>query len=71
MGHIRRGRFHLLFSAGCPLGSRRLGIDVPRTFEPLDVGPTTLDEPRVPGYLCTSTLKESEADEDASVSVTP
>jgi hypothetical protein len=39
VGYIRRGRFHLLFSAGIPLGSRVPGTDVPLTFEPLDVGP--------------------------------
>jgi len=44
VGYVRRGRFHLLFSAEIPLRSRRLGIDVPLTFEPLDVGPTTLYE---------------------------
>ena len=39
MGYVRRGRFHLLFSAVCPLDERQLGVDVPLTFKPLDVGP--------------------------------
>jgi len=35
VGYIRRGRFNLLFSAGSPLGERRLGVDVPHTFKQL------------------------------------
>ena len=50
VGYIRRGRFHLLFSAGCPLGSRRLGVEVPDTFEPLDVGRLIYGQPRLPGW---------------------
>ena len=71
VGYIRRGRFHLLFSAGCPLGSRQLGVDVPLTFEPLDVGPVIFSQPRLPGYLCTSTVKETGASLGASVCTTP
>ena len=71
MGYIRCGRLHLLFSAGCPLGLRRLGDDVPETFEPLDIGPVTLGEPRLPGHFGTSTVKESGADLGASFSATP
>ena len=68
VGYIRCGRFHLLFSAGCPLGSRQLGIDVPSTFEPLDIGPITFGEPRPPGCLDTGTNEETEAKTGASVS---
>ena len=71
VGYIRRGRFHLLFSAGCPLGSRQLGTDVPLTFEPLDVGPVIFSQPRLPGYLCTSTVKDTGGGLGASVSATP
>ncbi|KAF9781373.1 hypothetical protein BJ322DRAFT_272750 [Thelephora terrestris] len=71
VGYIRRGHFHLLFSAGCALGSRQLGVDVPPTFEPLDVGPIIYGQPRLPGCLCTSTVKETGGDLGASVSATP
>ena len=71
VGYIRRGRFHLLFSAGRPLGSRQLGVDVPLTFEPLDVGPIIFSQPRLPGYLCTSTVKETGAGLGASICTTP
>jgi hypothetical protein len=54
VGYIRRGRFHLLFSAGVP---RELGADVPTTFEPLDVNPVTLGS-RPPGYLRTNAVRE-------------
>ena len=71
VGYIRRGRFHLLFSAGCPLGSRQLGVDVPHTFEPLNTGQVIFSQPRLPGYLCTSTVKESGAGAGASVATAP
>ena len=71
VGYIRRGRFHLLFSAGRPLGSRQLGVDVPFTFEPLDVGPIIFSQPRLSGYLCTNTVKETGAGLGASVSMAP
>ena len=58
MGYIRRGRFHLLFSAGSPLGERTLGTDVPTTFKPLNAGPITYSQLRVPGYLSTTTVRE-------------
>ena len=44
MGYIRRGHFHLLFSAGCPLDERQRGVDVPLTFEPLSVEPTVYSQ---------------------------
>ncbi|KAF9649188.1 hypothetical protein BDM02DRAFT_1945456 [Thelephora ganbajun] len=57
VGYIRTGCFHLLFSAGCPLGERRLGIDVPLTFEKLDVGPIINRQPRAPGHLPTNSVR--------------
>ena len=71
VGYIRRGRFHLLFSAGCPLGSRQLGADVPLTFKPLDVGHVIFGQPRLPGYLSTSTVKETGGGVGASVCAAP
>jgi hypothetical protein len=71
VGYIRRGRFHLLFSAGCPLGERRLGVDVPPTFQQLDVGPADNSQPRRPGCLSTSTVREAGADFGASLSSVP
>ena len=58
VGYLRRGRFHLLFSAGCPLGDRRLGVDVPATFIPLNVGPIVYSQPRPPGCLSPGTIQE-------------
>lgn len=66
VGFIRRGNFHLLFSAGSPLGDRRLGVDVPTTFEPLDVGTLKFYEPRQPGCLRTSTVRQIGLDATAS-----
>ena len=66
VGYIREGRFHLLFSAGIPLGTRELGVDVPDTFEPLDVGHFIHGKIRPPGYLRTSTVREIGADVGAS-----
>ena len=39
VGYIHEGCFHLLFSAGCPPDGVQPGVDVPHTFEQLDVGP--------------------------------
>ena len=69
VGYIRRGRFHLLFSAGIPLGSRVPGTDVPLTFEPLDIGPIISGEVRPPGYLRTNTVLQIGADVSGSVAV--
>ena len=66
MGYIREGRFHLLFSAGIPLGTRVLGVDVPRTFEPLGVGHIIHGEIRPAGYLRTNTVRQIGADVGAS-----
>jgi len=69
VGYTRRGRFHLLFSAGVPLGSRKLGTDVPSTFEPLDIGPIISGEIRSPGYLRTDTVREIGVDVGGSVAI--
>lgn len=69
VGYINEGRFHLLFSAGIPLGSRVLGTNVPSTFEPLDVGPIVPGEVRSPGYLRTNTIREIGVDVGGSVAV--
>ena len=58
MGYIRRGCFNLLFSAGYPLGERELGVDVPRTFKQLVVGPILNTEPRSPGCLSAGAVRE-------------
>ena len=71
VGYTRRGRFHLLFSAGCPLGERQLGADVPLTFEPLRVGPIVYSQPRLPGHLSTKTVRETGAGLGASISPVP
>ena len=57
VGYIRAGCFHLLFSAGCPLGERQPGVDVPLTFKPLDVGPIANRQPRLPGSLSTTNVR--------------
>ena len=69
VGYTRRGRFHLLSSAGTPLGSRELGTDVPHTFEPLDVGPIIPGEVHSPGYLRTNTVRQIGVDAGGSVAV--
>ena len=58
VGFVRQGRFHLLFSAGLPLGKRSLGVDVPVTFEPLRVGDIVRAQPRAPGCLRSATVHE-------------
>ena len=58
VGYTRRGRSHLLFSAGLPLGSRELGVDVSTTFESLDVGSVISDQTRPPGYLRTESVQQ-------------
>ena len=58
VGYLRRGHFHLLFSAGRPQGGRQIGVDVPPTFEPLNVGRIARGQPRPPGYLCTKTVRK-------------
>ena len=48
----------MLFSAGCPLGTRESGVDVPHKFEQLDVGPTYVTQIRSPGYFSTDAVRE-------------
>ena len=67
VGFIRRGQFHLLFSAGSPLGERQLGVDVPETFEQLTVGTLVRDKPRPPGCLCTTSVREVGAGRGATI----
>jgi len=76
VGYIRRGCFNLLFSAGYPLGERELGVDVPRTFKQLIVGPILNTEPRLPGCLSAGAVREIPTRPKASMypyvhSVTP
>lgn len=58
VGFIRRGQFHLLFSAGSSLGQRLPGRDVPSTFEELDIGTLASGQPRRPGCLHTPTVRQ-------------
>ena len=68
VGFIRRGQFHLLFSAGSPLGERELGEDVPATFEELNVGVPEPVQPQVPGCLRTDVVRETGFGISATVS---
>ena len=61
VGFIDKGRFHLLFSAGSPLGERRPGHDVPDTFEPLNVGIPEFGNPRRADCLRTPTIRHRGA----------
>jgi hypothetical protein len=61
----------LLFSAGCPLGERELGIDVPLTFRPLAVGPIVNLQPRPPGHLSPKTVREAGGGLGASICAVP
>ena len=71
MGYVRRGCFHLLFPAGKPLGERQLGVDVPLTFQPLDVGPIVNPQPRLPSCLSTYTVRETGASLGSSICAVP
>ena len=68
VGFIRRGQFHLLFSAGTPLGDRIPGRDVPSTFEQLDIGTPESRPPRQSGCLRTSNVRQVEAELGVTVS---
>ena len=70
VGFIRDGQFHLLFSAGCQLGGRQPGSDVPDTFEELTVGTPVFRQPLVPGCLRTATIRELRASVGVGVSPT-
>jgi len=71
VGYVRRGCFHLLFSAGCPLDERQLGVDVPLTFRPLTVGPIINNQPRLPGYLSANAVCKAGVDLGASICAAP
>ena len=71
VGYIRRGCFHLLFFAGCPLGERQLGVDVPLTFKPLAVGPIFNTQPRLPGCISTNAVRETRVRVPPSASPVP
>ncbi|KAF9786291.1 hypothetical protein BJ322DRAFT_779696 [Thelephora terrestris] len=66
VGFVRQGRFHLLFSAGLPLGERERGEDVPSTFEQLIVGKLQTTQPRDPGCVAASTSREVGASDDVT-----
>ena len=61
VGYIHEGCFHLLFSAGCPPDGVQPGVDVPHTFEQLDVGPIFNTQPRLPGCICTNTVRKNQS----------
>ncbi|KAL4248782.1 hypothetical protein ABKN59_008349 [Abortiporus biennis] len=69
VGYMRGGCFHLLFSAGCPLGSRRVGVDVPVGFVPLNASPVVKLQPRKPGPVKTSSLRVSGSSLGASLNL--
>lgn len=72
VGYVRKGCFHLLFHAGKSLGdSEQLGVDVPLTFQLLTVGPVINTQPRLPGCLSTTTVRESGVGVEASVCAVP
>ena len=71
VGYIRRACFHLLFSAGKPLDERQLGVDVPLTFDSLDVGPIIHFQSRLPGYLSTDPVRETGTGLEDSARVVP
>lgn len=54
---LRRGQLFLLFHAATPLGERRLGEDVPDTFEQLETGPPKVTLARQPDCLSTSSVR--------------
>ena len=59
----------MLFSAGLPLGERKLGDDVPSTFAQLEVGTTEAREPRDPGCIAARTSRQLGASLDSTVPV--
>lgn len=61
IGYIDKGQFHLLFSAGLPLGARRRGIDVPHAFEELPVESNKTRQPLPPGCTRTDTVQAIQA----------
>ena len=71
MGFIRQGRFHLLFSAGLPIGKRKPGVDVPSTFEQLEGVDETTEaaQPRGPGCIAAKTSRQAGAGLDVTVPI--
>ncbi|THH30912.1 hypothetical protein EUX98_g3303 [Antrodiella citrinella] len=71
VGYIRGRQFHRLFSAGCALGDRVLGRDVPEDFRPLDPLPIVIgrSEPRKPGPLATASVKVSGGEAGVSLNI--
>lgn len=58
VGYVRYGMFHLLFSAGKPLGPDQVpGVDVPHGFKPLEIGPVVNGQPRKPGALASASVR--------------
>lgn len=57
VGYVNAGCFHLLFSAGCPLGDRQPGVDVPLNFKQLVIGPIIKRQARAPGHLSTQCVR--------------
>jgi hypothetical protein len=66
VGIVRRGQFNLLFSAGCPLGERQPGSDVPLTFEELQVGASVFRQPLDLRPLKTDTVHKFNVDASAA-----
>lgn len=57
VAYIHEGRLNLLFSAGCPQGRRRLGVDVPDTFQQLNIDEIDEFDPLGAGYFCTNGVR--------------
>ena len=68
VGYIRQGRFHLLFSAGIPLGPRERGRHVPYTFEQLEVGPT-IKKTHPPDEIIAKAVRKIGADVGVSAAI--
>ena len=58
---VREGCLYPLFSAGCPLGERQLGVDVPSTFKQLDIGDVYRCDPLEAGYRCTNGVRATSS----------
>ena len=71
VGYVRRGRFHLLFSAGCKPANMGPGVNALPTFEPLTIGNTIYSQPRPPGYLYTGVSRETRPGPTESVDTVP
>ena len=71
VGYVRKGRFHLLFSAGREPGNMGPGANTPRTFEPLTIGKTIYNQSRPPGYLYPGVAEETRPGPAESVDTNP